>query len=205
MLDRICGCAIEAYRLAQENSYGTMACAAARKLAWHYWDTGHRTQARRWHDVAQSWIVKGQFSCFAGDLYGLEAEMLIGDGKFADAEDALEKATCAWSHSVHSRWKAGQLATRCAIWFARGEFEKIEASISEYRALVLLVADEGGSDVIAARYFQLLCDLGHNREAADDLRRYLARRSHKGLPDLPGLSALVERCSLGEKCKAAFA
>jgi DNA-binding SARP family transcriptional activator len=194
IVDRVAEVALHAYRLAQASAYGTMACAAARKLAWHYLDIENRREAWRWHDIARSWITRGQFSSFAGDVYGLEAELLLGDAEFTKAEEALERATRAWSKTVHSRWKSGHLATRCAIWFARGEREKVNASISKYRELVLSIADEAGNDMIAARYFQLLFDLGYHKEVADDLEAYLAKRRLRGLPNSSGLAALLDRC-----------
>jgi DNA-binding SARP family transcriptional activator len=193
IVDRVSEIALNAYRLAEEAMFGTMACSAARKLAWNYWKVGDQTEAYRWHDIARSWIDRGQFSGYAGDLYGLQAELLIGDGRLAEAEKALEKATLAWSQTVNARWKSWHLATRCAIWFARGELEQVEAGIPNYRELVLSLADEGGNEIIAARFFQLLCDLGHERQAADDLKVYVAKRRSKGLPSWPGLAALVER------------
>jgi hypothetical protein len=176
MLGRSEELAALAYRLSEEHSYGTQACSAARKLAWHSLDRGDYANTVYWYDIARSWVERGQFSSFRADVFGLEAELLIHRGEYTAAENTLKKCPVAWSKTVHPRWKLGVLSGQCAVWLATGELQKCAAVLDEFRDLFMRIWHEEGHDVFAARYFRLLEALGHNEQAKIALQNYVATR-----------------------------
>jgi hypothetical protein len=178
--------------LSEAVSYGTGACAAARKLAWYYVQQGEYVAATRWYSVAKSWVERGQFSSFLGDVLGLEAELLIADGKLVAAQHALSRSVDAWGNTVHPRWRLYVLAGYCAIWLATGEFGKCESVIGDFRELFWAVGLEGGNDIIAARFVRILQHAGRTEEAEETLSRYLSARNQTPHPYGGELAAVLD-------------
>ncbi|MGQ0714767.1 MAG: ATP-binding protein [Gemmatimonadaceae bacterium] len=174
--DRIEQLALLAYRLSEQSSAGTEACSAARNLAWHYIDRGQVDSAQHWHDVAQTWLEKGQFSSFRADIYGIEAEIQISRGHYDAAEKALQACPSAWSNTVHPRWQLCVLSGFLRVWIATDRRAAAESAVNEYRDLLMSVWHEEGNDILVARYYALLSYLGHQDEAEAALERYVATR-----------------------------
>jgi tetratricopeptide (TPR) repeat protein len=196
--DRVVEIAGEAYRIAVECSCATAAAAAARKLAWSYLDEANHTLAEDWYKRAVNWVDKGQLSSFSADLYGLQAELLIGHEDYQGAEEALAKSAAAWRRTVHARWRLGVLSAHCAIWLATGQRSRCESAADEYRELLASVDAEEGNDFLVARYVRLLASVDRVEDARDELRRYL--RSRKKPPTLYGaaLNAVIEELAHSE-------
>jgi DNA-binding SARP family transcriptional activator len=177
IVQRVHALAKQAYRIGVESSCATAAGAAARKLAWAYLDEGNLEQTQHWYELAMLWVERGQLSSFRADLFGLEAELLIGRHDYLGAEVALQKSRDAWRQTIHSRWKLGVLSAQCAIWLAVGQRGSCESAASEYRELLFPVYREEGNDTFAARYFLLLADIDRYEEAKEELQKYLTARA----------------------------
>jgi hypothetical protein len=176
IVERIEELATRGYRIAERGSFGTVACSAARKMAWYCLDCDDVTGASHWFDIARSWLERGQFSGYRADVYGIEAEILIKRGEYAAAQATLEKCPPAWNDTVHPRWRLAVLASHCAIWLATGQRDKCESAVDEYRDLFTPISREEGNDIYAARFYRLLSSVGLCEEAEIALQRYVATR-----------------------------